>query len=158
MSRPELEQAETSQERDLEEGKLRCALAASAWPPSALAKGLKLLPCHPVLWQSVELTRVLSCPRAPLNRVQPSQRMLHVVGNYPLQGRGSRHMADCFWPRCRSVYEHSPGISCCWHPPACFVAGSLPGWEDPRPCHSSGVGRFLPWLQVLTLRTDGLKS
>ncbi|OXB66234.1 hypothetical protein ASZ78_000659 [Callipepla squamata] len=39
VSRPELEQAETSQERDLEEGKLRCALAASAWPLNALTKG-----------------------------------------------------------------------------------------------------------------------
>lgn len=39
VSRPEPEQAETPQERDSEEGKWRCALAASAWPPSALAEG-----------------------------------------------------------------------------------------------------------------------
>lgn len=43
MSRPELEQAETTQEKDSEEGKSRCALAVSAWPQSALAKGFEAL-------------------------------------------------------------------------------------------------------------------
>lgn len=127
VSRPEPEQAETPQERDSEEGKWRCALAASAWPPSAHAKGpgaLTLsLPCA-LAFGRTNLSAPL--PRAP-NRVQPSQSRARVVGRALCKGEAPGHVAGGSWPRCHGAPEHSPRISLLPASSRWFLGGKVPG-------------------------------
>lgn len=98
VSRPELEQAETAQEKDSEEGKSRCAPAVSAWPQSALAKGSEALTLSSCGLALSRTNLSAPCHSICLKRMQHSQgqRRMHMAEKGCLQGRGPEHVTGCF--------------------------------------------------------------
>lgn len=66
-------------------------------------------------------------PRAPPNRVQPSQSRARVVGRALCKGEALGHVAGGSWPGCHGAPEHSPGISLLPASSRWFLGGKVPG-------------------------------